>query len=119
MSAPASSPPVSAHVEIGLGTASSFAGVLLLVTRLPAVPGFVDVFVTGFTPLPDFWPIVTGLLLVVAGVLLLLRGRYGLRVHRRAVARREAALERARYQQAPGGVSAGVGGTPHRVPARR
>jgi hypothetical protein len=116
MSARASAPPTSSRVEIAVGVAMAFAGALVLVTRLGSVPGFVAELLIGFVSVADFWPMLAGLVLLVLGVLLVGRGRRGIRRHHRAVARLE--TMRLRQQQrrpGGGGVSAGVGGTPHRV----
>jgi hypothetical protein len=116
MSARASAPPTSSRVEIVVGLVLAFAGALVLVTRLGSVPGFVAELLIGFVSVADFWPMLGGLALLVLGVLLVVRGRRGLRRHHRAVARLEAMHARQQLRQpGGGGVSAGVGGTPHRV----
>jgi hypothetical protein len=119
MAARVSSPPTSARVEIVAGGAAAFAGALVLVTRIDSMPGFVAELLIGFVSVPDFWPMVGGVLLLAAGIGVLLRGRRGVRRYRRALARLESMRERQQLRQpGAGGVSAGVAGTTHRVPQR-
>ena len=122
MSARVSSPPTSARVEIVVGGVMAFAGALILVTRVRSIPGFIAELVIGFVSVPDFWPMLGGVLLVAVGVAAVLRGRRGVRRHHRAVARLEAMRERQELRQprvgGVSGVSAGVAGTAHRAPQR-
>ena len=120
MSTRASAPPTSARVEIAVGTALAFVGALILVVHLGSIPAFIAELLIGFVSVQDFWPMLGGSLLVAVGILAVVRGRRGLRIHRRAVERIEAMRERQerRQPQGGGGVSAGVAGTPHRVASR-
>jgi membrane protein implicated in regulation of membrane protease activity len=114
-----SSPPVSARVELVVGGALAFVGALILVTRIGSVPGFIAELVIGFVSVPDFWPMLGGVVLLVVGVALVLRGRRAVRRYRRAVARIEQQQERQQLRQrGASGVSAGVAGTVHRAPQR-
>lgn len=118
MSTRASAPPTSARVEIGVGGGLAFIGALILVLHLGSIPGFIAELVIGFVSVADFWPMVGGSLLLAAGVLAVVRGRRGLRRHRRTLARMEAMHTRQEQRQRHGasGVSAGVAGTSHRMP---
>ena len=83
-----------------------------------SVPGFVAELLVGFVSVADFWPMLAGLVLLVLGLALVVRGRRGLRRHRLAVARLESMRLRQQQRRPAGsGVSAGVAGTPHRVRA--
>jgi hypothetical protein len=119
MSTRASAPPTSAKVEIGVGGALAFVGALILLVHVGSIPGFIAELVIGFVSVADFWPMLGGALLLAAGILAIVRGRRGLRMHRRAVARMAAMRERQQQRQPAGtGVSAGVAGTVNRVPTR-
>jgi len=119
MAARVSSPPTSARVEIAVGVVLAFAGALILVTRIGSMPDFVAELVIGFVSVPDFWPMLGAVVLLVVGIALVVRGRRGVRRHHRAVARLEAMRERQQLRRpVVGGVSAGVAGTAHREPQR-
>ncbi|MGT2425638.1 hypothetical protein [Amnibacterium kyonggiense] len=122
MSTRDSAPPTSSKVEVGVGAALASAGALVLLLHAGSIPGFIAEIVIGFVSVAAFWPMLGGALLLGLGLLLVVRGRRGLRAHRRAVVRIEAMRVREaqrRHTEAGSGVSAGVAGTPHRAPARR
>ncbi|GAA2750712.1 hypothetical protein CLV52_0314 [Amnibacterium kyonggiense] len=108
-------------MEIGVGGTMAFVGALVLVVHVGSIPGFVAELVIGFVSVAAFWPMLGGALLLALGLFLVVRGRRGVRRHRRAVERIEAmrAREAQRRLAGAGGVSAGVAGTPHRVPGHR
>ena len=119
MSSRASAPPTTARVEIGAGTVLAFIGALILVTRIGSIPGFIAEILIGFVSVTDFWPMVGGTLLLALGIFSVVRGRRGIRHHRRVVARLEAMHARQEQKHhGASGVSAGVAGTSHRMPTR-